>query len=241
MEAAAKPLLADFVFRRFARGGLPPTWFVCQPLGGAVAFLSYRLHARPYALTGASFVLGIIGCLVLAAADRGAIFAVAGVFLVLSYVFDCADGQLARATDDSTYRGSWLDVIADSVIVVALALAVLSQSRDDEWYAWSFVAALLLGGGRIAALFTATLARQSRGHVVWTSSGVSHLLRLAFLSIIDTPVVYLILALAGAAHLPLALPAAILGLGTMLHAGVIGGRRFPDEAELVAVETTAVR
>ena len=243
MSVVTGPSLAAFMSRQYARGGPLVTWFLLQPVAGVVAYLSHRIGLRPNGLTAASLVFGIGGCSVLAGADSPAGFGLAGILLVLSYVFDCADGQLARATGQSTYRGAWLDIIADSTIVVALTLAVLTQSQQDPWHSWGFAAALLLGAGRISSLITATLSQRDNSRAEWQSKGITRMLRTAYVLMIDTPVAYFLLVVSGAVGIPLMFPAALLGIGSSVHALVIGSRIYraqPDvDAAADAAETAA--
>lgn len=235
MELGTQPLLADFVARRYARGSPPVTWWVCQPIGGLFAFLSYRGRIRPAMLTLASLLFGVTGCALFTTADTNGLFVLSGSLLVLSYIFDCADGQLARATETTSYRGAWLDIVVDSTIVVSLALAVLSQSRDAPQAA-AFVGSLLLGGGRVASLLTTSLSRRSPERTAWQSRGVLRVLRVGYISIIDTPVAYLLLVISALAGIPLYFTASLLGAGSFVHAIVIGNRIYPVNAPLGQTE-----
>ncbi len=236
MEVGDRPSLAAFISRRYARGGPLVTWFVCQPAGGVVAHASNRAGLRPTALTAASLVLGVGGCAAFASAAASSTFALAGLLLVLSYVFDCADGQLARATQTSTARGAWLDILADATIVVALALAVLNQTLDQRWKPFAFLAALLLGAGRCASLITTVFG--SRDAQAWRSKGILRVGRVAYVSLIDTPVVYVLLVSAGAAGDALLFAAATLGAASVVHAIVVGARLHSPHPQLSEVATS---
>lgn len=226
MEGVAKLVLVDFVSRRYARASPPATWFICQPIGGLVSYLSYRARVSPAVLTLASLLFGIAGCAVFATADSSGAFLLSGALLGTSYICDCADGQLARATTSSSYRGAWLDIVVDSTIVVGLALAVLSQSAETSPAA-AFLASLLLGGGRTASLLTTSLSRRNPERGAWQSHGLVRLVRVGYVSVIDTPVAYALLVISGLAGAPLYYVASALGAASFVHAMVIGNRIYP--------------
>jgi len=230
MTPSTPPPLRDLTSRRFAAGGPPVTWWVFQPAGGAVAFGAARAGASPTGLTGAGLLLGLAGCGLLATSDSPAGFGGAGVLLLLAYVLDCADGQLARATGRTSERGAWLDVAADAAVVVALAVAVAHSGATGDNPVLSLAAATLLGAGRAASLLAGTLARREPGRERWTSTGLQRVARTAYVSLVDTPVVYAALAAAGAAGLPLAVAAAPLGAVAAGHALVVGRRTWPGAA-----------
>jgi len=226
VDGVAKLLLADFASRRYARASPPATWLICQPIGGVVAYLSYRTRIRPALLTSASLLFGIAGCAAFATAGTGWAFLLSGALLGASYVCDCADGQLARATASTSYRGAWLDIVVDSTIVVGLALAVMSQSVGTSQLP-AFLASLLLGGGRIASLLTTSLSRREQERHAWQSQGLVRLMRVGYVAIIDTPVAYTILVVAAVAEFPLYFVASALGAASFGHALVIGNRIYP--------------
>ncbi|MDP2914756.1 MAG: CDP-alcohol phosphatidyltransferase family protein, partial [Candidatus Aminicenantes bacterium] len=76
-------------------------------------------------LTWAAFFVSLVG----AAAFLGgfhASFIAGGIFVQLGSILDCADGMLARARDQCTERGAFLDLILDRIteFVVLGALTV---------------------------------------------------------------------------------------------------------------------
>lgn len=111
-----------------ARGGFAFTRMVDQPLGAMVTSLGIRRGWSPTSLTLASLTTAVATSVGVAVLGRGlgaAVLALVG--WQLAYVFDCADGQLARATGRTSDAGAVLDLYADlggKVAVVAALLAV---------------------------------------------------------------------------------------------------------------------
>src|SRR5436305_2089535 len=117
------PSFRDFVHNRWAFGGPWPTWYVCQPAGGVIAFAGSRLRLTPNVITRLALTLGLAGSAALATSH----FVLAGSLLLIAFIFDCADGQLARATGQTSPRGAWLDVMSDATLVIAVTVAVQAQ------------------------------------------------------------------------------------------------------------------
>lgn len=89
------------------------TNFVCYPLSIRLVYVvrTWRV-VTPNSITLFSLLLALAGCAFYAVGQRGDV--VTGLVLVqVSYVFDCADGQLARYRKQYSPIGGWLDQIAD--------------------------------------------------------------------------------------------------------------------------------
>jgi phosphatidylglycerophosphate synthase len=77
-----------------------------HPLGLAVARTAFKLNLTPDQITYISMFFGIAGGLMLSSMKT----AYAGFcLLIISSIFDSADGQLARMTKNGTFRGKILD------------------------------------------------------------------------------------------------------------------------------------
>jgi phosphatidylglycerophosphate synthase len=187
------PPLADFLARRFVARSPWPSWLFFERLGGAVAYLFARIGVPPAAATLLSGVTGIAGAVLLAAAGDGAgVLAAAGA-LLLSYVLDCTDGQLARATHRTSALGAWLDVTADAVVIAFLAPALaFALQADGRTATTSLLLAGAYGASRTVSLFTSTQVRRSEaGGMQFT--GVASSLRTVYVGLTDTPLVYVVL------------------------------------------------
>lgn len=128
---AARPRAADFRSRH--RGGGLFTETVSQRLGSYAAVAADRLGQPPTALTLGNLVLGLAASVsVIALAGpmaRGDVPALAVGLVALvawhvAYALDCADGQLARVTGQSSPAGARVDVLADVAIQISLVAAV---------------------------------------------------------------------------------------------------------------------
>jgi phosphatidylglycerophosphate synthase len=206
------PPFRDFVARRFAVKSPLVSWMLFERIGGALAYPLARLGTPPAVATLLGGATGIIGALLLATAGDGGDAVLAAVVLLLSYSLDCTDGQLARATLRTSDMGAWLDVAVDAVVIafitVALCYALLAGGDPP-------VLALLLagayGGSRTVSLLTSSRVQSGSGGMRLT--GVSSLLRTAYVAAIDTPIAYV--ALCACRVVPDALRAGIIILTVM--------------------------
>lgn len=225
---AANPTLRRYWSKEFAAGGPPPTWYLCQPLGGLVAYGMGTVGVHPLAVTVAGFVMagaGALGFAVLPMHWLAATFC--SLMLVSAYIFDCADGQLARATQQSSERGKWLDVYCDVAVVVLLPTAALWLYADASLLTRQglIISGALLVTGRLQDLLTATMfrAEQKSG---FRTQGWSHWGRKLAVSLTDT---FTLSLLAGVCrHQPRALMAifAVVGALGFAHSCYVGTRRF---------------
>jgi phosphatidylglycerophosphate synthase len=151
------------------------------------------MGVSPSAVTLLGGAVGATGAVLLAIADTLAEAAVAGAVLLFSYVLDCVDGQLARATGRTSAVGAWLDVTVDGVVIAftAAALAV-ALPADGTAPAVAVLLAGAYGGSRVASLHTAARVSNAGGGRMQLT-GMSSLLRQGYVALMDTPVVYLAL------------------------------------------------
>nr|WP_240942125.1 CDP-alcohol phosphatidyltransferase family protein [Planosporangium thailandense] len=115
------------------RGGGLFTETINQRIAAHVSVAAERLGLPPTALTLTNFVLGLAAAALViltapAMADgRVPALLVGLVALVLwqvAYSLDCADGQLARVTGQSSPAGARLDILCDVALQISLAAAV---------------------------------------------------------------------------------------------------------------------
>jgi phosphatidylglycerophosphate synthase len=104
-----------------------------QWIGAVFALTAYRLGLRPTALTLTNLAIGLTASVtVTALAPRAAAGTVTpwvlGLFALvawqIAYALDCADGQLARATGQTSIAGARVDVLCDVASQIALVTAV---------------------------------------------------------------------------------------------------------------------
>lgn len=128
---------------RARSGGFLYSTVVSDRLGSCVAAVALRLDVHPSVLTLVNLVLGIAGstAVVVGAGRTGPNWLVClGVALwQVAYVFDCADGQVARASGKTTPSGARFDPLVDLAVqcsVIAALTAVVEH--------WSHTSTALL-------------------------------------------------------------------------------------------------
>jgi phosphatidylglycerophosphate synthase len=111
----------------------------------ALRWLAQR-HVTPNQISVAGFLVGIVGCLLIA---RGTYWngVVGAIFLYFSWVLDCMDGTLARLTFSESTFGSKLDTTMGHLINILFFSAVIwaVYGRDALWKAGAF-GCLVIGG-----------------------------------------------------------------------------------------------
>ncbi|MEV1053029.1 DUF5941 domain-containing protein [Streptomyces sp. NPDC049887] len=111
------------------------TTFCISPYSRYLARWCARRGLTPNQVTTASLVTALIAAAAAATGTRGG-FVAAGVLLILSFVLDCTDGQLARYSLQYSTLGAWLDATFDRAKEYAyyagLALGA-ARGGDDVW------------------------------------------------------------------------------------------------------------
>jgi archaetidylinositol phosphate synthase len=110
--------------------------YLLRPVAGLIVRLLYNTRVTPNQVTVASTVVGLM-----AAASylqgEARMTAVAGLLVTLKDLLDSADGQLARAKEQYTRIGRFLDSIGDVAVDAAVFGAIgwmLSESSGDPWF-----------------------------------------------------------------------------------------------------------
>ncbi|HEY8986256.1 MAG TPA: CDP-alcohol phosphatidyltransferase family protein, partial [Streptomyces sp.] len=127
------------------------TTFFISPYSRHLARWCARRGLTPNQVTTASLLTALIaaGC---AATGTRAGFAAAGVLLIVSFVLDCTDGQLARYALKYSTLGAWLD-------------ATFDRAKEYAYYAGLALGAAR-GGDDVWALALAAMAVQTVRHMV---------------------------------------------------------------------------
>ncbi|OII65364.1 transferase [Streptomyces sp. CC53] len=117
-----------------SRDGFFTTFFI-SPHSRYLARWCARRGLTPNQVTTASLLTALAAAGCAATGTRGG-FVAAGLLLLLSFVLDCADGQLARYSLQYSTLGAWLDATFDRVKEYAyyagLALGA-ARGGDDVW------------------------------------------------------------------------------------------------------------
>jgi phosphatidylglycerophosphate synthase len=133
-----------------------------------VAVLAYILHVSPNAITMVSALLSFTGlALLVGLAPRPFVGLAVAAFLAVGYVFDSADGQLARLAHRGGPSGEWLDHVVDAIRAPAIHLAVLIALHNvptvGSWPLAVAIAYTLLSGGQFTSqLLAEKLSGQSK-------------------------------------------------------------------------------
>jgi len=109
--------------------------YLLRPIAGVVVWALYPTPITPNQLTIASTVAGLIAA-GFYLHNEAAFTAIAGLLVTLKDLLDSADGQLARARQQYSRIGRFLDSIGDFVVDVALSGArgwVLYSTTRDGW------------------------------------------------------------------------------------------------------------
>ncbi|MFF9688734.1 DUF5941 domain-containing protein [Streptomyces sp. NPDC014623] len=119
-----------------AHDGFFTTFFI-SPYSRYIARWCARRGLTPNQVTTASLITALIAAGSAATGTRGG-YVAAGVLLLLSFVLDCTDGQLARYSLQYSTMGAWLDATFDRAKEYAyyagLALgAARGGGSDDVW------------------------------------------------------------------------------------------------------------
>ncbi|TPW76664.1 CDP-alcohol phosphatidyltransferase [Schumannella soli] len=147
-------------------GGVPAyTRWINRRAARIVAALGYVIGASADAVTIASAALSAAGLAVLILAPITVWSGVlAALLLALGYVFDSADGQLARLSRTGGPAGEWLDHVVDAIRTPAIHLAVLvALWRHSEigsgWLWLPIVYTVLAVGQFMSQILAEQLAR----------------------------------------------------------------------------------
>jgi phosphatidylglycerophosphate synthase len=109
--------------------------YLIRPVAGAIVRALYKTRVTPNQVTIASTFAGLVAALLYLRGEV-ATTALAGLCVTLKDVLDSADGQLARAKQQYSRTGRFLDSIGDFIVDVALFGAIgwaLYSSSGNPW------------------------------------------------------------------------------------------------------------
>jgi phosphatidylglycerophosphate synthase len=133
-----------------ANDGFFTTFFI-SPYSRYIARWCARRGLTPNQVTTASLITALIAAGSAATGTRGG-YVAAGVLLLLSFVLDCTDGQLARYSLQYSTMGAWLD-------------ATFDRAKEYAYYAGLALGAAV-GGDDVWALALGAMVLQACRHVV---------------------------------------------------------------------------
>jgi phosphatidylglycerophosphate synthase len=111
--------------------------FVARPLAAVVIVPLSRTSVTPNQITLATLAVFLVGAGWLALRPGWGALCAGAAILELSYVLDCADGQLARLKGMSSPVGAHLDFLMDELkafaLVAAVAFRLWQPAHDSRW------------------------------------------------------------------------------------------------------------
>jgi len=153
MKISIKEIRDKFVYSE------SDTWYariVCRKFSPYFTWFFVRTSILPNQVTLLMILWGIVGGIFLA--FPGYANGLLGViFLQLFLIFDCVDGEVARVKKIFSYKGKFLDLIANDTtlvsIFIGLAFRELSLSQNFTFVAMVFIAVILLLLSRSFSLY----------------------------------------------------------------------------------------
>lgn len=108
-----------------------------------VAYFSKRVGLTPNAVTSIGFVVSLVAGSLLFVHDKSFLVA-AAILLQVGFIFDCADGQLARVTGATSPFGAWYDFVTDRVreyyVYIALAVGLFHKTDNSHYLLLAMIA-----------------------------------------------------------------------------------------------------
>lgn len=202
------------------------TKHVSQRTGGFIAAISFRYKISANMITVAGLALTLLACGMYTQAYSVGMLVLAGLIWQLAFAFDCADGQLARATSSASEYGKWLDMSCDHIREIALSYTVvyvLLVGGLDMHIA--LAAGALHASGALVYLYT---CGPLRGHTDSNRplGGKMELLRQMVRNYFDLPPFLLAITLLKFFPAMLALYVATYGAGQLLRGLALGNLRL---------------
>lgn len=127
------------------------TTFCISPYSRYIARWCARRNLTPNQVTTASLITALIAAGSAATGTRGG-YVAAGILLLVSFVLDCTDGQLARYSLQYSTMGAWLD-------------ATFDRAKEYAYYAGLAIGAVR-GGDDVWVLALGAMVLQACRHVV---------------------------------------------------------------------------
>lgn len=120
------------------------TLFITNEVSLFLTWILVKTRVSPNQVTAASILFGF-GCAICYAFGY---FHIGSLFLFISHVLDCTDGNLARAKSLFSPIGKWFDMvgdrIAEAMIFTGIGFYFIRTGASEYWIVISFVDAILL-------------------------------------------------------------------------------------------------
>lgn len=113
----------DFLFNRI----------VCRPVAAVLVYALRSTRITPNQVTFASLLVALVALTMMLLWRTHLGLALSALVLILAFVLDCTDGQLARMRGQTSSVGAWLDFLMDEIKAVSLVAALAGRLG---WMAW---------------------------------------------------------------------------------------------------------
>ena len=120
------------------------TLFITNEISLLLTWILIKTRVSPNQVTAASILFGF-GCGICFAFGY---FLLGSLFLFISHVLDCTDGNLARAKSQFSPIGKWLDMIGDrigeAIVFIGVAFYFIIKGASEYWSLLAMGDAILL-------------------------------------------------------------------------------------------------
>ena len=120
--------------------------YINRPAASIIVRALIRTRVTPNQVSVCSFLLGVLAAFFFALGGH-AYFILGGISIQMSSIVDCADGMLARARDESSEYGMFLDLFLDRLVEFFLLLGIsyglYRTSGDTKLLVLGLLAAIL--------------------------------------------------------------------------------------------------
>jgi phosphatidylglycerophosphate synthase len=124
--------------------------FVARPLAAVVIVPLARTRVTPNQVTLATLAVFLAGAALMALGRGWGALCAGAAILEVSYVLDCADGQLARLKGTSSPVGAHLDFLMDELkaftLVAAVAIRLWLPAHDWHWLLEGLLGLVVVAG-----------------------------------------------------------------------------------------------
>lgn len=149
--------------------------WVNRPLGRRAAATAEVMGMSPNQVTAVSALVSLAGIAVLVGITAPWAGSLAAVLLLVGYVLDSADGQLARLQGSGGPAGEWLDHVVDGMRAPLVHVAIAVHLHRTGAPAWAVVVALvfsvLVSGWFLARVLAEKLAPETSSTTIGSVRG----------------------------------------------------------------------
>jgi len=119
-------------FREYVKKAFPPQKLIIdpflsrfyRPFSLRLSWLLYRSGITPDFITFNQIITGLLGCLTISLYPTTLGFLIGILILHFSYLLDCVDGEIARATKTESLQGLFLDKFAHAITMPGIFISV---------------------------------------------------------------------------------------------------------------------